>query len=256
MPHYYRKPRDTSLHELSNGALQRALKPFPFAEQGLSALTQPALADLVPKIPVAETAQGANAREAVSLVHSAASILNEDVAAGVLAARDARVGSVMPSSTATRDGMESRQLLRQAHDFVDAIASLLPRLQDGASSMFNSAATAGPSASASDQVTVLRPSAPVRPGEVARLTVKLHNDSANVVKLAVHCGGLLTSSGRCIGADLVSITPREASLGADERVDAVLELRIPHDGEKGRYAGVVMVSGAPDLCAVAIVEVV
>ena len=81
MPHYYRNPRQTSLRQTAY-ALQRMLKPFPFSEaNGLPAATRPMLeASQGAKVTPAESS--ATLREAAALVGSAASILNEDMAAG------------------------------------------------------------------------------------------------------------------------------------------------------------------------------
>ncbi len=251
MPHYYRNPRQTSLQQTAN-ALQRMLKPFPFAEaNGLPAATRPML----------EASQGAAAtpaessatlREAAALVGSAASILNEDMAAGVLAARQVRADGSAQQNASSLPGTDFKQLLREAHDFVDAIAAVLPKLQGGAKDWLGLPQTRADEAG---DITQLEPKA-VRAGDVARINIKLHNDNADSVRLVPHCTTLLGDSGYRIAEERLTFTPREVQLGADESASVALDVSVPDDCAKGRYAGILKVAGATYLCAVVSIEVV
>jgi hypothetical protein len=256
MDYYYRKPRDMSLENVSSGTLQRVLRPFSLTETGL--------VPLPPQVPMitpgqgalaGEPAQSAAMRDAAALVRSAASILDEDMAAGVLAARDARSTGAAHQATQTGNDGDRRQLLRNAHDFVDAIAAVLPQAQHGVPNWLKARQPAVDDTNL-EGITLLCPSAPVQAGQIAKISMKLHNDNTSAARLVPYCTQLLTSSGYRIPEDQMTFTPRELPLGPDEFADVVLEVRVPGGSDKGSYAGVVMVSGAPYLRAVFAIEVV
>ena len=173
------------------------------------------------------------------------------MAAGVIAARDARAGSSTLPNTSNLAGLDFKQLLRDAHDFVDTIASVLPKLQGGAKDVF---ATPQSQTYKAGELTQLESKA-VRPGEIARVSIKLHNDNADAVRLVPNCTSLLGDSGNRIAEKSLAFTPCEVQLGADESTSVALDVTVPVDCAKGRYAGIVKVAGAPYLCAVVSIEV-
>ena len=250
MPHYFRTPRKIPMAQTFT-AVQRFLKPFPLAgADGLSSGPTSKLGTLQgPGVTPAES--NTTLLAASSLVGSAASILNEDMAAGVLAARDARAGSSTLPNTSTLAGLDFKQLLRDAHDFVDAIASVLPKLQGGAKDWL---ATPQSHTYKAGELTQLEPKA-VRAGDIARISIKLHNDNADTARLAPHCTSLLGDSGNRITEERLVFTPTEIELNADESTSVTLDITVPVDCAKGRYAGIVKVAGATYLCAVVLIDV-
>ena len=251
MPYYYRNSRQNPLQQTTI-ALQRILKPFPFAQ----ANGRPAATTLELETPPDAAGAPADAsetlREAATLVGSAASILNEDMAAGVLAARQARAESPMRQNSSRVPAPDFKILLQEAHDFVNAISAVLPKLQGGATNGLGSPQT---HANKADDLTLLE-SKTVRAGDVARIDIKLHNDNAGSIRLEPHCTALLGDSGYRIAEDKLTFTPREVQLGADESASLALDVSVPNDCAKGRYTGIVKVVGARYLCAVVSIEVV
>ena len=251
MPHYFRSSRQTTLAQ-SADAFRRILKPFPLT--GLSDLSS----DIVPSLEKQDFAATEPSesippmREASALVGSAASILNADMAAGVLAARQVRADGAMPKNTSNPAGFNFKDLLRDAHDFVDAIATVLPKLQSGASSFYGAPKSSNYDAHELTQLDAKS----VRAGEVAQITIKLHNDNADTVRLVPYCTALLGESGYRVGEDRLTFSPREARLAPDEFADLTLDIRVPDDCAKGKYSGLVKVTGANYLCVFITVEVV
>jgi hypothetical protein len=251
MPHYFRSPHQTTMAQ-STHAFRRILRPFPLT--GLSGLSSAIAPSLEKQDIVATEAPESNAtiREASALVGSAASILNADMAAGVLAARQVRTDGSTPKNASNPMGFNFKDLMRDAHDFVDAIATVLPKLQSGANSFYGA-----PKSRAYDahELTQLEAKA-VRPGEVAQITIKLHNDNADTVRLVPDCTALLGSSGYRIGEDRLTFSPRDVRLAPDEFANLTLDVGVPNDCAKGKYSGLVKVTGANYLCVFVTVEVV
>jgi hypothetical protein len=251
VPHYFRTPHQLSLEQTAT-ALQRLLKPFPFAgANALSTTTTPML-EASQGAAATPTESSATLLEASSLVGSAASILNEDMAAGVLAARQARADGTARENASSLAGPDFKQLLRDAHDFVDTIANVLPRLQGGSKDWLGMPQS---HAYKAGDLTQLE-SKVVRAGDIARINIKLHNDNADTVRLVPHCTALLGDSGYRIAEERLTFTPREVQLGADESASVALDVSVPDDCAKGSYAGIVKVAGATYLCAVVSIEVV
>jgi hypothetical protein len=251
MPHYFRSSRQSTLAQSAH-AFRRILKPFPLT--GLSDLALP-IAPSLETLDIAATEPSepnAAMREASALVGSAASILNADMAAGVLAARQVRADGSTVKNTSNLTGFNFNDLLRDAHDFVDAIATVLPKLQSGANSFYGAPKS---SAYENHELTQLEAKA-VRPGEVAQITIKLHNDNTDTVRLVPNCTALLGSTGHRIGEERLTFSPREARLPPDEFANLTLDIRVPDDCAKGTYSGLVKVTGANYLCVFVTVEVV
>lgn len=251
MPHYHRTPRQSSLQQTTS-TLQRMLKPFPFSDgNGLPAAAKSMLEPSHGTVP-RPAESSATLNEAATLVGSAASILNEDMAAGVLAARQARAEGSAWQNASSPSGPDFKQLLREAHNFVDAISVVLPKLQGGAKDWLGPRQT---HADKAGDLTQLEPKT-VRAGEVARIEIKLHNDNADTVRLVPHCTTLLGDSGYRIAEERLMFTPREIQLSADESASVALDVSVPNDCAKGRYTGIVKVVGATYLCAVVSIEVI
>ncbi len=182
-------------------------------------------------------------------------IHDEEMAAGVLAARDAR----RPASGSARTSLnehpgESDQLLRDVHDFIDAFADLVTRLQGPLGEWM--AAPAGNRGNAEQEsVPVLRPREPIRAGERAKISVKLHNDDAQLARLTPRCTDLLSSTGYRIPAHQVEFSPPELALGPDASEEITLHIGVPQETPEGTYSGLLLASGLPYLCAVIAIEV-
>lgn len=252
MPYYHRNSRSNPAQQTAN-TLQRILKPFPFSEaNGLLPSAPTQKLDVPPDSAGAPAEASETLREAATLVGSAASIMNEDMAAGVLAARQARTDGVLRQNPSKESTPDFKMLVREAHDFVDAISAVLPKLQGGATDWLGSPNNYK---NKSEEITQLEQKK-VRAGEMARINIKLHNDSSNSVRLVPHCTALLGDSGYRIAEDRLSFTPREVQLSADESASVALNVSVPNDCTKGSYAGIVKVAGVTYLCAVISIEVV
>lgn len=195
-------------------------------------------------------------QDAAALVPEAAAILDEEMAAGMLAAYDARTPE--PGSSKIQSGSgagNTDEWLRDLHDLVDALGNVLPRLQDYV--------TNAPGKSAEvrrgleyESIPVLCPQAPVRPGESARISMKLNNDDAGPVHVALFCTDLFCTSGARIPQRCVTLTPNQLQLGPDAYAEVALEIAVPPASRPGAYCGLMLAAGLSYLRAVIAIEVV
>src|SRR5262249_8462180 len=154
------------------------------------------------------------------IVTQAASILDEEMAKGVLDAR--RAPGIAPQGYSTA----SNPLLRQVHDLVDNLAGIWPSLQNVQTERL---AAPQPASSTADPLAELRPRESVRPGQRATVSMTLCNSENRVVRLTFAATDLLGSRGGCIACSLLTFTPSELTLEPQEQKDLEIGTTIPAD---------------------------
>ena len=228
------------------GALLRRLIPLqgPDAPAPLSLMSARAPAGGPPANPVTGVLPAG--QQAASIVSQAASILDEEMARGVLAAREAA-----PAIPSARPGA-GHPVLRQIHELVDNIGAAWPTLQNA----WAQAALPEAAASAVDPLAELSPRTTVRRGERATISMTLSNTEGRSVRLVPAATDLLGSRGGKIAASLIEFTPSESSLGPEDRRDLTLAMTVPDDAAPGCYSGLLVVRGVDYLRALITIEVV
>jgi len=183
---------------------------------------------------------------AASIVSQAASVLDEEMARGVLAARS--TAGTAPQGYSNAD----HPVLRQMHEFVDNLAALWPNLQGGAAK--------GPfpyqlATSDADPVAKVRPRASVNPGERAIISMTLRNSESQPVRLVPTATDLLGGRGGRIPNSLLEFTPSEIALQPQEQKDLSISTTVPVDAAPGCYSGLLVVRGLDYLRALITIEV-
>lgn len=260
--HYYRrKPLDTTPpvdgkrlgYRPRLAALERMSATSAEASQCPPMSRAQALLDSQGRAPdtwQANPAQSAQMQEAAALVPAAASILDEEMAAGILAARDAR--NAAPShGNDTRGAQPDKELLRDLHEFIDSAADLLVRLKGKAANPV----AAGTGNAQIEDVPVLRPGAPVRAGRQAKIAMTVNNDDTRVAHFVPRCTDLLCAAGYRIAREHVTFFPHELRLEPDASTGVALDIDVPIGSEPGIYSGLLLASGLPYLRAIISVEV-
>jgi hypothetical protein len=229
-------------------AFLRRLIPLPAAEAFslLSPLSAPARGEIKADAGVNPAPQDVGLTTA-SLVSQAASILDEEMARGVLAARRVDEGAQHAASD------RGDPVLRHLHDLADDIAAIWQNVQ-GASRRNNTSAL--PVGSLIDGPWPrLKPSAPVRPGQRAKIGMKFHNQEDRPVQLVPAFTDLLSGSGGRISAELLEFMPRDVRLEAGEQVEVELAVTVPTESPCGSYFGLLVVRGVEYLSALIAIDV-
>jgi hypothetical protein len=254
---YQRRPPDATRGAIAPGvgetlneagAFLRRLIPFPEAE-ALSPLSllPPAARGGAPLNPLANAVPDIVGQQAASIVSQAASILDEEMARGVIAAR--RSAGTAPRAYSDA----SNPLLRQVHDLVENIAAIWPSLQN-APARRPVAYQSAPSEA--DAVAELRPGATVRPGQRATISMTLCNSESRSVRLVPAATDLLGSRGGRIACSVLEFTPSECSLEPQEQRDLTIAATVPADAAPGCYTGLLVVRGVDYVRALITIEVV
>jgi len=230
------------------GAFLRRLVPLPGSDvlSVLSLLPLPAQAGRMPSNPAATAVPDIVGQQAASIVSQAASILDEEMARGVLAARHSVDKAPHGQSEAG-----SNPGLRQVHDLVDNLAAIWPSLQR----VPVQPAASQPAASAADPLAEVRPRATVKPGQRATISMTLRNSESRSVRLVPASTDLLGSRGGRIASSLLEFTPPEFSLEPREQGDMTIAAIVPAEAAPGCYSGLLVVRGVDYLRALITIEV-
>ena len=257
MEGYQRRPRGVALGDSvpgigetlnEAGDFLRRLIPFPGPEAvpPLSLLPLSGPRRVVPSNDVANAISEIVGQEPASIVSQAASVLDEEMAKGVLAARQSATTAPYGPSNA------SNPVLRQMHELVDNVAAMWPSLQSTAGQR-----VAAPKATASDAdgLAELRPRATVKPGQRATISMALSNSESRPVRLVPVATDLLGSRGGRIACSLLEFTPQELNLEPQEQRDLQITATVPADATPGCYTGLLVVRGVEYLRALITIEV-
>lgn len=229
------------------GAFLRRLIPFPGADvlSPLSPMPMSAGSGTVQPTPV-NAMTGIGGEQAASIVSQAASVLDEEMAKGVLAARrssgTARLGDSDPSSP----------VLRQAHELVERVAAIWPALQGTPAQRL---VAPRPVATEADALAEVKPRATVKPGQRATISMTLRNSESRAVRLVPAATDLLGSRGGRIPCSLLEFTPAEFSLEPQEQRDLAIATTVPVEATPGCYSGLLVVRGVDYLRALITIEV-
>jgi len=225
------------------GAFLRRLIPFPGTE-GLSPLSL--LSQAPQDTPASEVAAADIVPDqAASIVSQAASILDEEMARGVLAAR--RAADTAPYGRP--DG--TNPVVRQLHELVDNIAAVWPAVPS--TRVDQSPYERG--ANDAGSLAELRPRATVTRGQRATIAMTLCNSESGAVCLVPDATDLLGSRGGRIPCSLLEFTPSEIRLEPKEQRDLSIATTVPLDVAPGCYSGLLVVKGVDYLRALITIEV-
>lgn len=161
-------------------------------------------------------------------------------------------------------GYSIEGLVRELHDLVETLAKLMaqkPESVVGQTPYITSMGSTGtqPNPSTEANIPVLRSPQPFHPGEMARLSFKIHNDSDHPIQVGFSCTDLTCSGlthhelnhhelnkmkGDRISSQSITIMPQPLRLEPDARVSMTLTIQIPQDLPLGTYSGQLI---APEL---------
>jgi hypothetical protein len=231
------------------GAFLRRLIPFPEAGSisPLSLLAPAAPDRNVQAGAGSPAAAGAIAGQpAPSIVAQAASILDEEMAKGVIEAR--RLSDRAPDV-----GSEAgNPVLRQVHALVDQLAAVWPRLQGARVPPLS----VSPSAGAADSLAEVTPRTSVRPGERATISMTVRNNESRLVHLIPMSTDLIGCRGGRMAGTLVELNPPTCTLRPAEERDLTISVTVPTDVTPGCYSGLLVVTGVDYLRALVTIDVV
>jgi hypothetical protein len=190
--------------------------------------------------------EGLGSHRVTDIVARAASVLEEELASGIDAAKrvEDRFVDVPKLRDKSQDDLIQR-LRRDVHDVVDILVDLLDVAVGSASGMARRAVSIRASSSESSRtspagVSILEVPDTVAPGESTVLAMMVHNDGeGNTDLFELMASDLVSASGGVIASANVDLDPASVQLGANERRRVAVGVRIPEGAAAGTYVGLV-----------------
>jgi hypothetical protein len=185
-------------------------------------------------------------QQASTIVSQAASVLDDEMARGVLAARQAnpRVATRAPDATSS--------VLRQVHDVLDQVAAVWPSVQGAPAKALGASQSAVGDVGA---MAELKPTATVRAGQRAIISMTLSNSESRSVHLIPAVTDLLGSRGGRIPADRLDLSPNDVRLEPGEQKTMEVGVNVPSSTPPGSYSGVLVIAGVDYLRALVAIEI-
>lgn len=197
------------------------------------------------------------------IVQKAASILEEEIAMGILAAKQIEEKFVdVPGVRAAEPDEVVSRFRKDAHEVVDILMDLVSLATKSVASLTDrvvrlESRDRGPSAPKStDGVPTLVVPGTVAPGDLASVTMSLENDAdKDTDEFEFHSSDLVDSEGNRIEAGLVTFSPQSLVLGPRARAQVAIVVQLPGSTRKGTYAGLIQAARMDYLRAVLVLNV-
>lgn len=201
--------------------------------------------------------------EAFRIIEQAASILEEEISAGIVAAKKVeeryvdinslRTGA--PEHVMQRFRKDAHEVLDILLDMVNLSVSALGGLGKRAMSIRGASSGVG-----SEQAEPGRENLPellinkvLKPGESGRVSMLIENDEENDSEaFSLSCSGLLNNSGEQLDPSYISFEPASLQVAAKDIEKVVIHVSIPESATDGVYSGLL---NAPELQIRAILTV-
>ncbi len=207
------------------------------------------------------------AEASTNIVARAASILEEQIAVGIVAAKN--VESRFVDVQAIRQGKPDEVILRfrrDAHEVVDILIDLLTvatntigGLTRGSVKIGDFSAKLGgaaPETPDSGSVPTVSPAGPTRPGASAGMAMSLENDGdAPTEEFHFHVTDLVSPSGGRITAHHVTFSPDSLTIAAHDKALLTITVAVPEDAPAGVYTGLLQATKLSRLRAMILVQV-
>lgn len=211
---------------------------------------------------------GGMAGSATGVVARAASILEQEIAAGIDAAK--MVERRLVDVEAIRKGKPEELLLRlrnDAHEIVDILvdlATLATKAVGGVTHGVvkvsgpakNSAAEGMSGPTVATAISTLAPVSSGRAGTTVELSMTLENDGdAPTDEFAFHATDLVNLAGERISAEMISCIPKAFVIAPHSRIDLSINLAVPENTTSGVYTGLLQATNVSRLRAMLLVPI-
>jgi hypothetical protein len=194
------------------------------------------------------------------VVQQAASILEEEIAAGIVAAR--QIEDKFLNTQELRSGKPDeilQRFRRDAHDVIDMVVDVVGAAARNASRMAQRAISIrGGSRGAAETsgTPVITLTQPVNPGETGEVSLVIENDGdAATEPFEFRPTDLINAAGDCIPAHAVQFDVKSISVGPHQNQRVVVRVTPPASTPSGLYSGLIQTSRADQLRAVLTVTV-
>ncbi len=203
---------------------------------------------------------------AQDIISSAVNVLEEEIAAGILAAKKIEKEFIDVDNIRHDTDDLMNRIRRDTHEavdlFMDALAAITRHVSELSESLDNRNGAAKKSGNevkfrqSRDTIPVIRPENPLKPGESAELVMAVCNDKPEETA-SVHIQKTrLTAPGRqTIHTGAIKIEPSELTLDPGEEKEVSIQIKVPKKSLPGIYHAMLTDSNGCDFRAALELEV-
>ena len=193
------------------------------------------------------------------ILTSAVDVLEEEIAAGILAAKklEKKVINVDELRNAAPEELMSR-IRRDAHDAVDLLLDAITALSNQITSLTESANGAKTKAAkrAAVEIPVVQNDIPAKPGQRVEIPVLITNHSTEkAMQVELVKSELIGPLGAKITTRSIDITPKSFMLVPEEAKEVLIKILIPSTSKPGSYSGLFQDINNPKMKTVVTIEV-
>lgn len=198
------------------------------------------------------------------VVKKAASILEEEIAAGIVAAKEVEDKVVNVKKIRMQDKeMLMQRFRRDSHEIVDILLDLMDASVRSAGNVAKRIVSIKPSVNKGESdptpkggTPVLEMPVPITPGREGNTSMVFENSlDKETGVLTVTSTDLLSSLGSSITASQVTFSPSSFSIAPHSKREIGITVKVPARKEPGTYSGLVQATGIENLRAVLVVKV-
>ena len=188
------------------------------------------------------------ASEAMRMVEQAASILEEEISAGIIAAKKVEQRYVNINSIRSGETQEVMQRFRNdAHEVLDIVFDLLylsinavSGLGERALNIRSATAQKQDASNAEESVVELLIPDVLKPGESGKVAMLVENvNDKQTDQFQISTSGLLNATGDHIDASNISFDPNTLTIDANDIEKVNITVTVPEGTAPGQYSGVV-----------------
>lgn len=204
------------------------------------------------------------------IVQQAASILEEEISAGIVAARKVEERFIDVQKIRTKSSEEIMQRFRRdSHEVVDILVDLVSLATNSVGGLAqraikvnvtpgSPAARSGPSpmSSTSIGIPMLQAPLPIKSGEAVEIPMTLENDSEDTTEtFHFMVSELISSSGERIEGHQVSFSPSTLVIGPRQSATVTVTVAVPEGTGAGVYSGLLQAQRLEQLRAVIAIQI-
>jgi hypothetical protein len=200
-----------------------------------------------------------------AIVREAAAILEEEIAAGIVAAKKVEERFVNVKELRSGDPSDLvNRFRRDAHDILDivldlvqvTVGSAVTLTQNGLPLRLRGAGTNGNGHAALPALTTVAIPGEIAPGGTGEAQISVENDGDSPTgALKFHLGNLVSSSGAVIPASSVTFTPHSAVIEPHSAARIAIAVAVPKGTAPGTYAAIIQTTNLDSLRAMLQIEV-
>jgi hypothetical protein len=209
-----------------------------------------------------------NAREIFSnfakttseVVEKAAMILEEEVAAGVIAAKHLENQFIDSKKIrAEKDEVVMQRFRDDAHEVIDIMMDALTvvtKFGKKISKNFISVVEPGSKSTENADIPTLEMPEPIKAGEQSEVVMTLQNNSeADTELFTIVTTDLVSAAGKKIISANISLDPKEVKIKASQKMNIKVIVKVPAKTSPGTYSGLLQASNLNNFKAIIVVNV-